>query len=205
MSGMPDPYVLAFLLAVGLAVLLMYSRLLAAIQGAAPCCRGYHGAVEMLGNTYVVDSVRIVFMLLIPFYALALVLCRVSAVGYLWTLVALVGLWLFRKLVFLLLGWLTSRAAGFRALERVGYALGVLMMLCAMPAVLLAWLVPATPEWLLKGWLAVLAVVAFLLYFRRGLSMISQTGFSVFFWVLYLCGLELLPICVVVNLLLNGN
>ncbi|MBO4537083.1 MAG: DUF4271 domain-containing protein, partial [Bacteroidales bacterium] len=73
------------------------------------------------------------------------------------------------------------------------------------PAVLLAWLVPATPAWLLKGWLAVLAVVAFLLYFRRGLSLISQTGFSVFFWVLYLCGLELLPICVVVNLLLNGN
>ena len=50
MSGMPDPYVLAFLLAVGMAVLLMYSRLLAALQGAGACCRGYHGTVEMLGK-----------------------------------------------------------------------------------------------------------------------------------------------------------
>lgn len=205
MSGMPDPYVLAFLLAVGMAVLLMYSRLLAALQGAGACCRGYHGTVEMLGNNYVCDSVRIIFMLLIPFYALALDLCQVSAVGYAWTLAALVGLWIFRKLVYLILGWLTGRPSGFRSLERVSYALGLLMMLCAMPAVLLAWLVPATPVWLLQGWLAVLAVAAFLLYLRRGISMNSQTGFSVFFWVLYLCGLELLPICVVVNILMHGN
>ena len=138
MSGMPDPYVLAFLLAVGMAVLLMYSRLLAALQGAGACCRGYHGTVEMLGNSYVCDSVRIIFMLLIPFYALALDLCQVSAVGYAWTLAALVGLWIFRKLVYLILGWLTGRPSGFRSLERVSYALGLLMMLCAMPAVLLA-------------------------------------------------------------------
>ena len=104
-----------------------------------------------------------------------------------------------------ILGWLTGRPSGFRSLERVSYALGLLMMLCAMPAVLLVWLVPATPVWLLQGWLAVLAVAAFLVYLRRGSSMNSQTGFSVFFWVLYLCGLELLPICVVVNILMHGN
>jgi len=41
--------------------------------------------------------------------------------------------------------------------------------------------------------------------FLRGKALFLQTGFSFLFWVLYICALEIFPICVVVKLLMNGN
>lgn len=205
MRVLPDPYVLAFLLADGLALLLFYNRLLSALKGSAACFHGLHSTQEMLGNNYVCDSVRIIFFLLQPFYALTLCMTGLSSVDFAWTLVALLGLVLLRKLVFLLVGWLSSRMGAFRAQERTGIALSVLGMLASMLAALAAWLAPDAPRWLLWGWLGLVAAVCAFFYVRRGNYFILSTGFSVFFWVLYLCTLEFLPICVVVNILINGN
>jgi len=202
---LPDPYLLAFLLADGLVLLLCYNRLLAALQGSAACFRGTHSTHEMLGNKYVCVSVVVVFLLLLPFYALTLTLTGLSSLGYVWTLAALAGLLLFRKLVYLLLGWLSSRHGAFQALEKTGYALSVSGMLVSTLAALAVWLLPSLPQWLLWGWLGLAALLCLVFYVRRGNSIILSTGFSVFFWVLYLCTLEFLPICVVVNLLINGN
>jgi len=205
MRVLPDPYVLAFLLAVGLVVLILYNRLLAAMGGSFACYRGQNSTMEMLGNTYVVDSVRLMALLLLPFYALAFVVTGVSVVGYAWTLAGFFGLWLLRKLICLMMGWLTSRRADFRALERIGYGVSVWMILFSLMAALVAWLIPETPRWALWGWMGLAAVVALFTYFRRGLSLFFRAGFSPLFWVLYLCGLEILPACVVVNILMHGN
>ncbi|MBR5019871.1 MAG: DUF4271 domain-containing protein [Bacteroidales bacterium] len=205
MRELPDPYVLAFLLLAGLALLLAFNRLLAAIRGGWSCVHDIHGTEEMLGNQYVCDSVRISFLLLVPFFALALVVTGLSEIGYVWTLVALAALWLFRKLVYGLMGWLGGRMAAFRAIERMGYAIGVLVMLACAPAILLGWLAPETPRWLLLLLLALPVAVGAFLYARRGFSLIFPTEFSLFFWVLYLCALEFLPICVVVNQMIHGN
>ena len=205
MRELPDPYVLAFLLATGVALLLLYNRLLAAVQGSASCLHGMNGTTEMLGNGYLCDSVRMMFLLLIPFYALAFVVTGLSSVGYFWTLAAFLGLWLFRKLVYWTVGWLSSRPAVMRSVERTGYAFGVAAILLSCVVAVVVWLVPATPLWLRWGWMGLVAVVAFLFYARRSFSLIFSAGFSPFFWVLYLCGLEILPICVVVNLLINGH
>ncbi len=205
MRELPDPYVLAFLLAAGVSLLLLYNRLLAAVRGGWSCIHGLNGTLEMLGNQYICDSVRISCLLLVPFYALALVVTGLSTVGYAWTLAALVALWLFRKLVYGLMGWLGGRMSAFRSIERMGYAVGVLVMLASVPAILLGWLVPGTPRWLLLLLLVLPVAAGAFLYVRRGFSIIFSTEFSVFFWVLYLCALEFLPICVVVNQLINGN
>ena len=205
MRVLPDPYILAFLLAVGVALLLCYNRLLSALHGSAACFHGDHSTQEMLGNNYVCDSVRISFLLLLPFYALTLSITGCSRLGYFWTLVALLALFLLRKAVYWMMGWLSSRQGAFRALEKTGLALFVLGMLVSTLAALAVWLVPSIPSIALWVWvLAVVAVCAFF-YIRRGSSIILSTGFSVFFWVLYLCSLEFLPICVVVNIMINGN
>ena len=205
MRVLPDPYVLAFLLTVGLVVLICYNRLLAAMGGSFACYHSQNSTTEMLGNTYVVDSVRLMALLLLPFYALSFVVTGVSVVGYAWTLAALFGLWLLRKLICLMMGWLTSRRADFRALERIGYGVSVWMILVSLLAALVAWLIPETPRWLLLGWMGLAMAVALFTYFRRGLSLFFRAGFSPLFWVLYLCGLEILPACVVVNILMHGN
>lgn len=205
MRELPDPYVLAFLLVAGVSLLLSYNRLRAAVRGGVSCLHGLNGTVEMLGNNYICNSVRLVYLLLVPFYALTLVVGGTVSAGYPLTLAMLAGLLLFRKLVYLLMGWLGSRQNAFRSVERTGYALGVLVMLASLPALLLGWLVPEMPRWVLWTLLLLPAAVGFVFYARRGSSLLLQTEFSPFFWVLYLCALEILPICVVVNRLIYGN
>ena len=129
MRELPDPYVLAFLLLAAVALMLSYNRLLVAVRGGVSCLHGLNGTQEMLGNKYICSSVRLAFFLLVPFYALTLVLAGISTAGYAWTLAALAALLLFRKLACLLMGWLGSRPGAFRAVERTGYALGVLVIL----------------------------------------------------------------------------
>lgn len=205
MRILPDPYILAFLLADCLVLLLCYNRLLAAIQGGAACFHSYHSTLEMLGNKYLCTSVRIILLILLPLYAMTLTFTGLSTAGFAWTLAALVALLLFRKAVLLLLGWLSSRQSAFRALERTGYAVAVLGMFVSLLAALAVWLAPALPHWLTWGWLGLVALVCVFFYIWRGNSIILSTGFSVFYWVLYLCTLEFLPICVVVNILINGD
>ena len=205
MRVLPDPYILAFLLAVGVALLLCYNRLLSALHGSAACFHGDHSTQEMLGNNYVCDSVRITFLFLLPFYALTLSLTGCSRLGYFWTLVALLALFLLRKAVYWMMGWLSSRQGAFRALEKTGLALFVLGMLVSTLAALAVWLVPSTPSIALWVWILAVVAVCVFFYIRRGSSIVLSTSFSVFFWVLYLCSLEFLPICVVVNIMINGN
>lgn len=205
MRILPDPYVLAFLLADAVALLLCYNRLLAAMEGGFSCFRGAHSTFEMLGNNYVCASVRIVLLLLLPFYALTLSLTGLSKVGFFRTVAVLAGLLLLRKLVFLLLGWIASRQGAFRSLERAGNTIAVLGILFSVPAAVAVWFAPSLPLTLAWGWLALVTAAGVVFYVLRGNSIILSTGFSVFFWVLYLCTLEFLPICVVVNILINGN
>ena len=205
MRILPDPYILAFLLADAVALLLCYNRLQAAFQGGLACIRSAHSTHEMLGNNYVCASIRIILLLLLPFYALTLSMTGLSRAGFFWTVAALLGLLLYRKLVLLLLGWLTARKGAFRSLERTGWAIAVPGMLFSLLAALAVWFVPSLPYVLTWGWIALVTLVGVVFYVLRGNSIILSTGFSVFFWVLYLCTLEFLPICVVVNILINGN
>lgn len=205
MRELPDPYILAFLLALAAVVLLSYRRVVSAVRGAAACVRGQHGTQEMLGNNAVFGAVRYSFGLMLPFYAMTLVVTGLSTLPYLWTLALLLLLFLFRKGVYLTIGWLTSRSAVFRQLEWTGFAFFLLAAVLSLPAALAGWLIPSAPHWLLWCWLLLAAAAAGFFYARRGFSIIFPAGFSVFFWVLYLCSLEVLPICVVVNILINGN
>ena len=205
MRELPDPYVFAFLLLCSGFLLFFYNRLMAAVKASAACFRSSHATVEMLGNQYLCDSVRIALALLAPFYALTLEVTGVSRLGYFWTLLSLLLLGFFWKLAGLTVGWLSSRKAAFRSVERMGHAVAILVMLVSLLAAVAGWLLPGTPQWPLWSFLGVVAVAGMVLYGLRGFFLIFQTGFSPFFWVLYLCSLNFLPICVVVNRIIHGN
>ena len=205
MRELPDPYVFAFLLLCSGFLLFFYNRLMAAVRASAACFRSPHATMEMLGNKYLCDSVRISLALLVPFYALTLTVTGASRLGYFWTLLVLVLLGAFWKLAGLAVGWLSSREAAFRSVERMGHAVAVLVMLVSLLAAVVGWLVPQTPDWVLWSFLGLVAAAGAILYGWRGFFIIFQTGFSPFFWVLYLCSLNFLPVCVVVNRLLHGN
>lgn len=205
MRVLPEPYMLAVLLLDAVLLLLLYERLLAALRAAADCYRNPYSTREFLGNNYLCLSVRQVFVLLLPFYAGTLVTTGVSRVGFGWTLTLLVALALFRLLACRTLGWLTSRNGTFRSLERVNEAVCVLAIFTSLPCFILGWLAPGVPHWLLWGALSLIAATAAAVYVWRGTQIIFSGQFSICYWVLYLCALEFLPICVVVNILMHGN
>ena len=205
MRVLPEPYVLAVLLLDAVLMLLLFERMLSAFRAAMDCCRDPYSLREYLSNRYLRSSVREALTLLIPFYAITLVSTGVSRVGFGWTLAALAALALFRMLANRTLGWLTSRKPTFRALERLNEALCVLAIFASLPFFVLGWLVPACPQGLLWGALAVIAAAAAVMYVWRGSQIILSAQFSIVYWVLYLCALEFLPICVVVNFLMHGN
>lgn len=200
----PDPFVLVFLLAVSVSVVLLYQRLVTAVAGGLSFVRGSYATQETLGNMYVCNSVELVFFLMVPLYAVALRIAGLGG-GYLWVFGALCAYLLFRRAALAVFGWLSDRKAVVRALDRVGSGIFVLVALLSFVPVPVLVLFPSVILEPYRIYLAIIALIGYILYAVRSLTLISSTGFSSFFWVLYLCTLEILPVCVVVNYLLNGN
>ena len=205
MRELPDPFTLAVLLLDAVLLLLFFERMLAALQASVACLRSSYGTREFLGNNYLCASVRQALVLLIPLYAITLVVTDISRVGFGWTMALLVLLAFFRLFCCRMVGWLTARKAAFQSLERVNEAGCVLAISASLPVSLLGWLVPSVPHTVLWILLSAIALFSAIVYVLRGSKIILSTQFSIFYWVLYLCALEFLPICVVVNILINGN
>lgn len=200
----PDTAVLVFLIAAGLLLILNYGRLMTAVSGSVACYRGPGRTLEVLGNKYVCNSIRTVFILLIPFYALAFCLTGLSRAGYWLTLLAIALAVLLRKGLYALLGWLTLHETALFNAERTGMALSVPMLLFSGVVLLVGTRFPEVPNELWWSLLGLFFGVYGFFMFLRGRAFFLQTGFSIFFWVLYICALEILPICVVVKILMNG-
>ena len=82
-ASVPDPLVLAFLLLASLGLILLYGRLIAAISGSVTFCRSAYATSETLGNNYLCNAIVQIFLLMVPFYAVALRLAGLGK-GYLW-------------------------------------------------------------------------------------------------------------------------
>ena len=203
-TKVPDPFVLGFLIVASLALILFYDRLMAAVSGGASFFRSAHATNETLGNKYLCNCISLVFLLVVPFYATALRLAGLGN-GYLWVLGTLAGLLLLREAVFALLGWLSGSQSALKAVEKVGNGIFILVALASfLPAPVLLLFPPQVLSFY-RIYLAIIALVGYAVYVKRSFELISSTGFSSFFWVLYLCTLEILPVSVAVNYLLNGN
>ena len=203
-AKVPDPLVLAFLILAALALILFYDRLVAAVSGGASFFRSVHATGETLGNKYLCNCIILMFLLTVPFYAMAL---RMSGLGngYMWVLGILAGMLLLRKVLLALLGWLSGSQATLREVEKMSYGIFIIVALASfLPAPVLLLFPPKVLSFY-RIYLAIIALIGYSVYVKRSLQLISSSGFSCFFWVLYLCTLEILPVCVVVNYLLNGN
>ena len=204
MKEIPDPYMLAVLLGDAVLVLLLYERLLAALQGGVDCVKGQFRTREYLSSNYVSASARLLFFLLQPFVAVTLQVCGVSRLGFFPTLGLLLLLAIFRLLVCRGLDAWTKRSL-FSQTERICEALWVLGSLTALPVLLLGWLAPGVPQPVLRVMLSLVVLFFTFIYVQRGRQIFLTSRFSIFYWVLYLCGLEFLPISAAVNFLMHGN
>lgn len=203
-TGAPDPFVLGFLLVMSLLLILLFGRLMAAVAGGVSFVRSAYSTSETLDSKYLCDSIFMMYLVVIPFYAVAL---RVSGLGggYMWVLGAVGVLLLLRKAVYALLGWLSGRQAVIRNVEKVSCGIFILVALLSFLPVPALLLFPPEMRETYRIYLLIILLIGCFFYAKRSLELISSSGFSSFFWVLYLCTLEILPVCVVVNYLMNGN
>ena len=204
-SVAPPASVLFFLLAVALTLLLSFSRVVVALRGATFVVRGNNSTMEVLGNKYDCDSIFLSYLLLLPVYALTLLIDGVSSLDYWMTLVVLVALMLFRRICLAVSGWLSGRRGAMRQVSMVGRSIMVPVVLISSLTGLLVRVFPDISRTFIFVLLIVIAAAGYIVYVKRSFDIINSSGFSRFFWFLYLCALDILPICVAVNIMFNGN
>ena len=200
----PDTAVLAVMIVATIAVILFFGRFVSALGASFSIYRSSHGTTEILGNKYLCDSIRLTLVILVPFYALALWRAGVSP-DYWIALLAAAGLLLFRKGIYALIAWLGSVYGQIKDVEKLSYGTAIATIALSLLPFLLVKFFPDIPSKAIQIYLMVVLISNSIVYSRRSAEIISSTGFSIFFWVLYLCTLELLPICVVANLMMYGH
>ena len=108
-------------------------------------------------------------------------------------LLSLGGYILFKQISFALLGWV-NRSSVFKTLHKIGYTYTIWGFLTGMAGFLVIIIYPQIHFGSVGIYMAACALTAFFLYFIRGYQLIIANQFSHFFWILYLCTLEILPV-----------
>ena len=144
-------------------------------------------------------STHIAFWLLVPFYVLFFTGCGVSSLGYWWTLCVLVAFFVFRHLALLAIGWIMNCREAAQSAIGLGRTLWVYVIALSLAAPLAAYLFPGLPLGALRIYAAAVTAVGFLFYAVKINEIFRASGFSFFSTFLYLCALEILPICIAVD------
>ncbi|OFY39403.1 MAG: hypothetical protein A2X18_04715 [Bacteroidetes bacterium GWF2_40_14] len=142
--------------------------------------------LTLMNSNYLFDSFE-----LLPQYFL--LLCILS----------LFALWLVRKGIYDLLSWLTKDKNTFKLIERIGYNHMIISVIFSLPAILLRFFWPETDASSILIVLLISILFVFLIYLVRGYQIIISHRYSHFFYILYLCCIELLPIALISNFILS--
>ena len=115
----------------------------------------------------------------------------------------LILLGIVKKLIFKLLSWLNRDKNTFTLLEKVGYNHIILATIVTFPS-LLAQVVTNEYSGEIQIYAMIICVLpVYILYLIRSSQIIIGQRYSHFFYILYLCGAEFLPIVLIVHFILS--
>lgn len=121
---------------------------------------------------------------------------------YLSLLIYMVGFFLFKGLLLRIIGWITNKKGVTHIIEYLGFSsvicFGVMLLIFS----LFTYIIPSISESGVFIYLAIIGGLTFLLTLIRGFQIFLASGYSLYFWFLYLCALELMPIGIVVKMAL---
>lgn len=121
----------------------------------------------------------------------------------LFSFIALVSVGLAKKLILLLLAWLNKDKLTFSFIEKVGFNHVIIASIITFPALLMKLLSDDISGELLVYTMAFSILPIYILYLVRGYQIIIGQHYSHFFYILYLCGAEILPIVLIVHFILS--
>ncbi len=111
--------------------------------------------------------------------------------------------WFFRKSVFSILTWVTKDKTTFKLVEKISYNHLIISVIFSFPAIFLRFIWPETPEITIINTLLFCILFIYTFYLIRGYQIILSHHYSHFFYILYLCTVELLPVALLANLILS--
>jgi hypothetical protein len=115
----------------------------------------------------------------------------------------LTALWIVRKGMFCMLSWLTKDKNTFRFIEKISFNYLIVSVIFTFPAAFITFFWPDIPDLIILKILLYCCLFVFFIYLTKGFQIIISHRFSLFFYILYLCALELLPIALIANLILS--
>ena len=108
-----------------------------------------------------------------------------------------------KKLIILLLSWLNKDKGTFSYIEKVGFNHIIIASIVTFPSLLFKLIVDDGTGELLVYTMIASIIPVIILYFIRTYQIIIGQHYSHFFYILYLCGAEILPIVLIVHFILS--
>jgi len=115
----------------------------------------------------------------------------------------IVGYWIFKSLMLKFTGWISKIKAPFKLIGKIGYNHLILAATFTIPIIIMPIFIAEFNELLLLKLLVICYLLLFILYLVRVYQIIISYHFSHFFYILYLCTVEILPIALFTNFLLS--
>lgn len=107
---------------------------------------------------------------------------------------------LIKKLIFKILDY-TNYSGSFKIINYLGYTYMIVGLSILLSGDIIYFLVSDIPQWIINTWLAISCGLPALIYLILGNGILRKNRFSPFFYILYLCVLEILPIILIVKVL----
>ncbi|MDD3273013.1 MAG: DUF4271 domain-containing protein [Bacteroidales bacterium] len=108
-----------------------------------------------------------------------------------------------KKLIILLLSWLNKDSNTFSFLEKVGFNHIIIAAIVTFPSLLLKLFIEDGTGEIVVYTMIISIIPIFILYLIRSYQIIIGQQYSHFFYILYLCGAEILPIVLIVHFILS--
>ena len=116
-------------------------------------------------------------------------------------LIILALYWVFKSAILRLCSWITREKKSFSTIGKIGYNYFIVLFFSAIPLFLLSVIPHFIPVQTTFNLLIILVLIIYVLYLARVFKIIISSRFSHFFYILYLCAAELLPLLFIIKLI----
>ena len=111
--------------------------------------------------------------------------------------------WIYKSSALRFVGWITKVKQPFALIGKMGYNHLIISVFFSIPAIIVSLFFPEMKEIIFVSILAFSVLFSTLLYLVRTYQSIISYRFSHFFYILYLCIVEILPLALLTNFLLS--
>lgn len=180
---------------------ILFNRIVMGIKSSSDMFGSEVRMSETLRSNFRCSSMIITYVLIIPFYAVFFSLSGISLLDFWKVLVIVSGYFIFRYVVQSGIKIINGSSDTLDKVEKLGFASFIIIGALYLVILIFMRFFPGMPEIVCRGYCIVVFVLVMSCYLLRERKFFLGSRFSHFFWFLYLCAFEILPICVVVKAL----